>query len=613
MTKVAETRGSGVAAVALGQLMVVQLVALVGLAAWPHGWALRGPWLALAPVVSAVTLLRWRGRWLFTWVEVALRFWRRSDRVAERPGALVDPSATQTFEAFTDRSGTSWGFLTDSRGWSVVLAAESLDLAVVSTPELPKLSVQTIIDGLGGHDVRLAAVQILTRVTPAPSPLVDPRSPVATSYAEASGGQAVAHQSTWVTLRLDPALCPAAVAARGGGAPGAQRALAALAARLVAAVAPVVRLRPLGPDDVRTAYAVALGGNGDIREESWSGVTTHDAVHTGQAILSLGQLDESRLVRELSRVPFLAAAVATTLYPGVAGYVSGRSVLRTAALPADLEKLEVVLKDLTDSFGVRLRRLDGEHGLALAETVALGGTRWSSCGRVAEERLLPPETLSLRGISVERGGLVLGRDNAGVPVSLALMRERPIAISAVLDTRLALVLCFRALATGARIQVVTGRPNVWLALRRLGIDDPQIIEITSPETANASSSFATSPSPGRPLLTVIDQASLDEPARMVVAPWQCQLTLLPDLSIRALPAARSASAVLLQRLGRVDAVAAGPFLGLAAGRGQELTQLADEQLAIVERGALRVIELGLTKAESQLVVVATGLGDRSTA
>ncbi len=222
-------------------------------------------------------------------------------------------------------------------------------------------------------------------------------------------------------------------------------------------------------------------------------------------------------------------------------------------------------------------------------------------------------------VPMARGGLVVGLQaagpdpagpdlagplRAGNPLTLNAFGERPRTLAAVLDQQIAMVLCFRALAVGARLRIVTSRADRWLPLRRLGVDDAEVVAVMSPQSQDVA---ASTPGADRPLLVVVDQTSTAvDPPRVEPRPWQCVLTLLPDLSLRSLPIARSTGLVLMRRLNRSEAVAAGPFLGLPPGGGQRLSTLGDEQFAVVERGLLVVADLALTDTESQLVVAATG-------
>lgn len=72
--------------------------------------------------------------------------------------------------------------------------------------------------------IRLESAQIVQHTQPAPAPHLPAQSMAARNYGPLqaqTGSPAV--RITWIALKLDPELCPEAVAARGGGMAGAQK------------------------------------------------------------------------------------------------------------------------------------------------------------------------------------------------------------------------------------------------------------------------------------------------------------------------------------------------------------------------------------------------------
>ncbi|MGL5857221.1 MAG: hypothetical protein ACRC35_02200 [Angustibacter sp.] len=222
--------------------------------------------------------------------------------------------------------------------------------------------------------------------------------------------------------------------------------------------------------------------------------------------------------------------------------------------------------------------------------------------------LLKSALVSSLEVSLDRGGLVLGRDDTGAPVALPLFGDRHRTLATVLDQQLVMVLCYRALALGARLRILTLQPAPWVPLRRLGVDDPTVVAIGTPE------SVVVAPNPpraDRPLLVVDDVMAASgglEPsasARVEALAWQCSLSMLPDLSMPYLPRARAAGTVVTRRLDPAQAVAAASFLTLPNGAAL-LGGLGPEQVAVVERSRATIVDLALTDAETQLVVAGTG-------
>ncbi|MGL5823425.1 MAG: type VII secretion protein EccE, partial [Nocardioides sp.] len=459
-------------------------------------------------------------------------------------------------------------------------------------------------------------------------PHVDPRAPIATSYQELSAGQPVTQRLAWLVLSLDPSLCPVAVAARADGVLGAQRALASLAARLVVALAPHVQARVLGPDQIRSVLATAIGdpvvgervvgeaGGNDATDsfaEEWGQVASARAIHRSYR-LHLGAADNpDALLGELSQVPCLGSTLSVAIVHDARGEDEMRVVLRTTSLPEDAEGVDGEIQAVARRHRTSAYPLDGEQAIALAETLPICVRGWRHQPTPhASPSWFDPRVPELQ-LPIGRCGLAIGRriGNAGEfgdPLSVQLFADRPCAVSAMLDPGVALVLCYRALAVGARIHVISTRAEHWVPLRRLAVDDPGTVILSateSPLLEDPGAVRAMHPHAARPLLVVVDQASLRSPVRIAPQPWQCVLTLLPELSLGWLPSTRSANLVVTQRLARPDAIAAGPFLGIASADSEVLSGLSDEQVGIVERGRLTVANLAITISESQLLVAAT--------
>jgi type VII secretion protein EccE len=578
-----------------GQLVAAEAAALAVVLALPAGrWWQAAAALALMLVV-ALAAARFRSRWLYAWVGVLRAYaWRGPDRRGP-----VDPLAGVEVLPFADRAGTRFGVVVTDRTFTTVLSLEPAGSAAVATPTRDTVDLAALAGALADRDVRLAAVQVLVRSTPAPSVRLDPRAAIAASYRQVGEG-VVAQRSVLVCLRLDPALCPGAVAGRGGGDLGACRALASVSARLAAGLGPGVRVRALGPDEARAALDAGTGSAPGPLTESWTGVRSADAVHVAFRLARWRGGDPAVLLAEFAGVPGIAAVLSLTMLPARRGLLHLGLVLRVVGPPSLREWVEAAVAAAAARAGGRVVRLDGEQLPALRQTLPAGGVRWS--GPAAADVLCEVDRQWLRRalVPLDRGGVVLGRDPAGRPVVAQLFRDRPATLSAFLDPRVVTVLCYRALAAGARVTVVSARAERWMPLRWLGADDPDVVTI-----ASAGSGDDTGPAgrPDRPHLVVLDAPDVRAPAAQ---PWRTVLTVLPDLSTRSLQAARAAGPVLLRSLSGPEAGTAAPFLGLPAGADGALAALADDEVGVVERGRLAVVRLGITEAESHLVVAGTG-------
>jgi type VII secretion protein EccE len=572
------------------QVAAVEAAGLVVLVAWPVAW-LRWVALALLAVVASLVLGRRRERWWFEWALVGLRHRRR---VAAGAGTDREVSS------YVDRSGTRFGFLATGSQLTAVVAIEPLDAGTVTAGDSGSMPIGRVVDALVQRDVTVASVQVVSHAVPAPTPRVDPRGPVASSYREVCAGQSVAARTVWVAVRLDPARCPAAVLARGSGLVGAQRCLAAVTARLVAALAPVARGRVLGPDEVRAAVALVENAEGAELVEGWREVQGSGIVRVAYRLDGPVPVDGAALFEVLATVPSLATVLSVTLTPDADELSRARVVLRTDARTADAAGVAEAVTRAAQARGVRLVRLDGEHGLGIAETLPTGGASWgpSPADRVA----LPVARVDPVSVPLSRGGLWVGRDASGGPVVAHLFRERPTVVSAIMAPPVALVLCYRALAVGSAVEVVTSRPHVWMPLRRLGVDDADVVRILGPGSVDEP----VSAHPARPVFVLVDAVDPSTVPHVPARPWQCVMTVFASLSAAALPVVRGANAVLLQRPADVESTAAMSALHAGLATADLAGSLTDEQVCVVERGRAMVADLGVTAFESRLVVAASG-------
>ncbi len=586
----------------LGQVVALELALALVVATWPAGLPTRVTGVVVAVFVVASSLGRWQRRWCFAWYDVVARYWwrNRSSARSTTPAARV--------ESFYDRAGTGFGMIEEGGSVTVVLALEPArpDLADCPDDELA-LALSPLLTFAGGRDVRPAELRLVTRVVGAPTARGDGRSRPAVSYREVAPGQPVAQRSVWVCLRLDPAWCPEAVAARGGGAEGARRALASLAARLAAAVEPPLRLRALGLEEVRALHRSMPDLSGEAVER-FTGVEA-DGTYRGYRVDSWGGTDLPALVRAVAGTGALVVQASVSLRPLPADRWTARAVLVAHCPSGAVERVDREVRARAAASGARLQVLHGEHRLAVAETLPTSGARWPAV--TARDGSIPVdgEVATRLRLEAQRGGLLVGRDGDG-PVELSLFRDRPTSVATAMDPRVVAVLCFRAVAIGARVVVASDRSEPWETLRRLCDDWPEPPEMVG---AGGWSLVTERPSADRPLLVVLDQVSGGEPVPVPPASWQCVVRVLPDASLRSVSGVGDSMVTVLQRLDAQDAVALAPLLGLTGEASGRLALLAEDELGVVERGSLRVLRWELSLVEAQLVAQATARSGRSAA
>ena len=209
-----------------GQVAVWQLAA-AGVLLTGGPFSVRGGIVAGAAALAVVsTAVRWRGRWGYQWLWLALR-WTRRDRSA--PLSSVLPP--MRFQTYADRAGNRTGVAGDGRSYTAVLRVGRVD---------PGRLTAALRGAYERVDPPVAAVQTLVWTVPVP------------------GGEPV--RSAWLAVRFAAGAATEAVTARGGGEPGAVRATAvaalALARDLADAGLPVA---VLDGESLRDQLAVALG------------------------------------------------------------------------------------------------------------------------------------------------------------------------------------------------------------------------------------------------------------------------------------------------------------------------------------------------------------------
>jgi len=193
------------------------------------------------------------------------------------------------------------------------------------------------------------------------------------------------------------------------------------------------------------------------------------------------------------------------------------------------------------------------------------------------------------------GGLVVGLDEERRPVPVRLFVE-PTRVAVVGDPYVVRVLAFRAIAMGARIRIVTARPEIWQSLSDALGADRRLLLLVRPGTPPA-----TAGSLARPVLTVLDAASLRAGNRRTAASWGTVLTLLPAVSDSAMMVLRTAHLTLLQRCDHPQARRACAVLGLDPGLAPKLVYAPDDGMALVADGEATFLRLSSTQIERGLL------------
>lgn len=196
-------------------------------------------------------------------------------------------------------------------------------------------------------------------------------------------------------------------------------------------------------------------------------------------------------------------------------------------------------------------------------------------------------------------GVVIGVDDEGRPAVLGISRPTPYDVTLVGGLWTAQVLALRAAATGARIVVETGRAPAWAGLARA--TGGGRAGITLHEVGRVP---PQGPSAGSPVVVVRDCGMRPPRGRVVSAPWQSVVTLLPYLSPAAPPLMDKSSLVGVQRVSPQEAEQVGQLMRLPADEARALSTLTDGVTLWCTRRDRRLVMTRATDAESGLLGIA---------
>jgi type VII secretion protein EccE len=359
----------------------VAAVAVAGALGRPAGVAV--PLVAVAVVLLALTTLRRRGRWLYEWAGLALRWRTRRHAV---PGDDADPAGAVLAALPGGAALGSWSLdgepvaVISTAGGLVALLeprpAEDADL-LAGPAELPPLPDLLPAAESTDHDV---AVQVLVHSSPAPAPGAGD-SPAALGYRELTGGLLPGRRRTLLALQAlripgsddDADLAPALR----GAVHRVQRRLRR--AGLTGA--------PLSPEQAAAELLGLAGGGlpgsgGPAVREAWRGWTLAAgtpaaAVSSSYRVVGWPDLAEPAhrdLAGNLLAVPAAAATVGVTARRRGDDEVELAAAVRLTLAPGQaLADAEPQLLAAAARAGVELQRMDGEQAAGVAATLPLGG------------------------------------------------------------------------------------------------------------------------------------------------------------------------------------------------------------------------------------------------
>ncbi|MEU4984186.1 type VII secretion protein EccE [Streptomyces sp. NPDC021969] len=392
----------------LQRLVLLELAAALTVCGWLIGPVAMVPSVAVAVVLVLLAVVRRRRRSLPEWLasHLALRARRRAAPQVPVPQGIdaglapaveCEPNLrTYSFVHRDEHDRRPVGMVGDGGFLTAVLQVEADAGALRAERGRRPVPLALVRDALDVDGIRLASGQIVLHTQTAPAPHLPRQSVVVANYAQLQSEVAApAVRIMWIALKLDPELCPDAVAARGGGLPGAQKCLVRSAEHLSSRLTGAgFRVNLLTEEEVSSALATSMcanpmvtvqSGQGDAprrrTEESSRSWRCDNRRHTTYWVRRWPQLGGQgvglpQLVAQLTAVPALATTFSLTLTPSgrhdvaITGHVrvTGRSSTELADARRGLENVARQAR-------TGLVRLDREQLPGVLATLPLGGAR----------------------------------------------------------------------------------------------------------------------------------------------------------------------------------------------------------------------------------------------
>lgn len=187
-----------------------------------------------------------------------------------------------------------------------------------------------------------------------------------------------------------------------------------------------------------------------------------------------------------------------------------------------------------------------------------------------QPHVVAPEEFGGLALPLGDDGLVIGVDTQHQPAVLSLHRPTPFDVLLVGGLWTAQVITLRAVATGARVTVETGRRTMWNTVTQAANSGPQSVTLHDVGRVPPQG-----PSVHSTVLVVRDCGMRPPRGRVTSAPWQAVLTLLPYLSPVAPRLMESAGLVGIQRVSPDEAEQVGRLMALSQRDVASLSTLPD--------------------------------------
>jgi type VII secretion protein EccE len=305
-----------------------------------------------------------------------------------------------------------------------------------------RLPLPALAACLTQHDVMLESIDIISHGYRSRA-----GTPAAGIYEQLVGPlPATAVRTVWLASSFDAIACPDAVARRGGGAPGAQRAISIATQRIVRALEDAgCRSRMLTAQEIReSVLQVTAGSDPRTIGAGWKSATLGDNVNIGGAVDP--DALSSDLLAKLWVAPSRGTTVVVRLEPG-----TGPDTVRIGAswrLTAPTQPVRLP----------SMVTVDGRQREALLATLPIGAGRHTATIPMGE---FPVANIDLLHLPPAGCGQLLGSDREGHGIAARIVGAGIATVHIAGELYLAQQIVLRALAIGARILVRTDRPQAW--------------------------------------------------------------------------------------------------------------------------------------------------------
>ncbi|MGP3971338.1 hypothetical protein [Streptomyces sp. 6N223] len=209
---------------------------------------------------------------------------------------------------------------------------------------------------------------------------------------------------------------------------------------------------------------------------------------------------------------------------------------------------------------------------------------------------LPVDLLDALALPVSDDGIIVGVDTKRRPAVLGVHHPLPYEIVLIGGVWTAQVLALRAVGTGVRVAVETGRPHLWTRLVRAANSGGELM--TLHEVGRVP---PMGPTLASPVLVVRDCGIRPPRGRVASTPWQTVLTLLPYLSPVAPRLLERSAAAGVQRVSPEEAERITPILGLPPQQAAALPVLSEDATLWCTRRSRQLVRLVPTDSETGLL------------